>query len=233
MNLEMFEVLARKRRAVRSFLNNPIEESLIQKLLTCAHWAPSGYNLQPTHYILVHQQETKEQLFKVCFKQRQTLEAPYILVFVGDTKAPDNHTEEVIKAELACGAINEKYAKIMKSHVNLAFKQGPLGLNWLWKTFLVPFLRFFTPIPNLPASCRKTWVDRQVMLAAMNFMLAATSAGIATVPMEGFDEKRVKKILKIPSHCTVPIIIPFGYTEQKELSKSRLPLEFATHYEKW
>lgn len=55
------------------------------------------------------------------------------------------------------------------------------------------------------------WATKQVMLSAMNFMLAAHAAGPATVPMEGFDEGRVGRLAYIPGHHVVPLIVPVGY----------------------
>jgi hypothetical protein len=40
--LAQFESLARKRRATRHFLQQPIEHELIERLLRTAQWAPSG-----------------------------------------------------------------------------------------------------------------------------------------------------------------------------------------------
>jgi nitroreductase len=46
-------------------------------------------------------------------------------------------------------------------------------------------------------------------------MLSIASAGYHTCPMEGFDELRVKKILKLPRKAEVNMIIAIGKgTEQ-------------------
>jgi nitroreductase len=71
------------------------------------------------------------------------------------------------------------------------------------------------------------------MLSAMTFMLAAKAAGLSTVPMEGFDESRVKKVLGIPAHHIVPVVIPVGYSDTAHLKKSRIPLADMTHYNGW
>jgi nitroreductase len=94
-------------------------------------------------------------------------------------------------------------------------------------------LRWFTPTPSIPAVEARFWTTKQVMLAAMNFMLAAHAAGLATVPMEGFDEGRVKKILKIPRDFIVPLIIPVGYAAPGEAKKNRLPLARLRHDNRW
>jgi nitroreductase len=67
----------------------------------------------------------------------------------------------------------------------------------------------------------------------MVFMLAATAAGLGTCPMEGFDEDRVKKILKIPAHLLVVVVIPIGYSRDDKLKRSRMPLENIVHRNAW
>ncbi len=56
-------------------------------------------------------------------------------------------------------------------------------------------------------------------------MIAASAAGLDTCPMEGFDELRLKRLLKIPSYMTVPVIIPVGTAAVRADKQSiRLPL---------
>ena len=64
-------------------------------------------------------------------------------------------------------------------------------------------------------------------------MLAATAAGLATAPMEGFDEVYVKRILGIPSSHIVPIVIPVGYPVDMELNSTRIPIDDITHWNTW
>ncbi len=62
----------------------------------------------------------------------------------------------------------------------------------------------------------------------MIFMLAAESHGLATCPMEGYDENRVRSILNIPSHYAVPLIVAVGHYDKQgsRLMKSvRLPFD--------
>jgi nitroreductase len=64
------------------------------------------------------------------------------------------------------------------------------------------------------------------MLAAATYMIAASGAGLATCPMEGFDEERLKKLLAIPRYMSVPAIVATGYAvEGDDVPESlRLPL---------
>lgn len=231
--LNSLKEIITSRRATRQFRKDPIDVELLNELLDIAHWAPSGYNLQPTHFLVVTDEKLKQALYPICMQQRQILEAPAIIVFAGDRQVAENNFEKVLAMDLAAGAINNEYANNMRGFVSLAFKQGPLGVNWLWKALLVPIVRLFKPIPSIPAVYKRYWVAKQVMLTAMNFMIAAKAAGLATVPMEGFDEGKLKSLLNIPSSFEVPIIIPIGYGLTDDLKKTRLPLQEILHKNKW
>ena len=61
----------------------------------------------------------------------------------------------------------------------------------------------------------------------MNFMLGATAAGLATVPMEGFDASRVRRVLDIPRWGCVVLVVPIGYAaEDSPSNKTRFGLSF-------
>lgn len=233
MNLEDFEKLAKSRRSVRKFLSKPIPDGLLDRILDAARWAPSGYNLQPAHFTVVTDPQIKKALQPACLFQRQITEAPAVVVFSGDRKVWQHNLEAMLKEELSIGATNAQYAAMTRRYVELAFGQGPLGLGWLFKLAAVPILRFFKPMPELPAVHKKNWVTKQVMLSAMNFMLAAKAAGLDTVPMEGFDAVRVRRILNIPSSHEIPVIIPVGYAPEEKRLKTRLPIDRMTHTGRW
>lgn len=67
----------------------------------------------------------------------------------------------------------------------------------------------------------------------MVFMLAAESAGLATVPMEGFDERRVRRILNISRSHIVALVVPVGYAADGHAEKTRLPLDSMLHINGW
>lgn len=231
--LDDFLSLVQTRRSVRDFKPDPLPEGAIDKLLEAARWAPSGYNLQPVHYVVVTEADRKAALRKASMDQRQVSEAPAVVVFIGDRQVVRNHFEQVLKMDKDAGVVNETYEALMRKFVPLAFSTGPLGLGWLWKATLAPIARFMAPIPGLPAVYRGHWLGKQVCLSAMNFMLAAHSAGLATCPMEGFDSRRVGQVLGLPGGMEPMLIVPVGYADVSGLSKTRLPMSSLVHREVW
>jgi nitroreductase len=53
-------------------------------------------------------------------------------------------------------------------------------------------------------------VHKSASLAAMTFMLGMKAVGYDTCPMEGFDSKRVKKLLNLPPAAEIAMIIGCG-----------------------
>ncbi|MFN5335431.1 MAG: nitroreductase family protein, partial [Bacteroidota bacterium] len=53
-------------------------------------------------------------------------------------------------------------------------------------------------------------VHKSCALAAQTFMLSIAAEGFHSCPMEGFDEKRVKKFLGLPNGAEINMIISVG-----------------------
>jgi nitroreductase len=56
----------------------------------------------------------------------------------------------------------------------------------------------------------EVWANKTVALGCENFMLSMSAHGYDTCPMEGFDEVRVKKLLKLPRKARVTMVISAG-----------------------
>lgn len=231
--LQTFLELARTRRSVRDFLPDPVPAEVIDQLLEAARWAPSGYNLQPVHYVVVTDPDRRQALRKASMNQRQIAEAPAVVVLVADRHVAKRHTDRVLAMDVEAGAADDTYRALMRKFVWLAFATGPAGLNWLWKALLAPPMRWFVAIPNMPAVHRRYWLGKQVGLSGMNLLLAAHASGLAGCPMEGFDTRRVTKALKLPRGLEPMLMVPIGYPARTDLKKSRLPLADLVHRETW
>jgi nitroreductase len=230
MNLDAFEALAFHRRSVRNFKPDPISHALLERLIRITQRAPSSYNLQPVHYYIVRQQQIKEALVRPALGQKQVLSAPALVIFAADRDAAAHNFDKAWGTDLAQGAITEEKLDIGRNLVDLNFSIKPLGCGWITKCCIAPLIRLFTPIPELPAIHKRAWLQKNVGLAAMMFMLAAESAGLATCPMSGFDEHRLKKVVKIPRRFDVPLLIAVGYPAERPPERSRLPLEEVVHW---
>ncbi len=218
-----------ERRAVRRFSTAPIPDGLLLELLQLANSAPSGFNLQPWHFIVVRNPELKQLLKHIAMDQSQVAEAPAVIVFLADPECWRTSYPEVLDLGLTSGRMGEQQVAVYRKTVPLLFQHGPFGIRGVLKHIAVPIRRLFRPTPAVPYSARESqqYVRSQTMLAAATFMIAAQSSGLVTSPMEGFDEIRLKRLLSVPRRFTIPIIIPVGYPleEDRPEISVRLPLE--------
>ncbi len=90
---------------------------------------------------------------------------------------------------------------------------------------------FFAFLGGLFQSTQFSLVD--IGLACSAFMLQATEEGLGTCLLGWFNERAVKKILGIPRHQTVSLLITVGYPlERKPREKKRKKLsEIRTFYQ--
>jgi nitroreductase len=87
--LDFFETI-RKRKSVRSYLQTPISEQILIKILDAARLAPSASSKQPWHFIIVEEKVKRVQIAKGCGYGKFLAESPVIIVGCGDKRAsPD------------------------------------------------------------------------------------------------------------------------------------------------
>ena len=81
--MEFAEVLT-KRRSVRSYKPQPVEENKLRRIFEAANIAPSAGNLQAYQVRVVRDQAKKKALAKAAYDQGFIAEAPVCLVFCAD-----------------------------------------------------------------------------------------------------------------------------------------------------
>lgn len=74
MNNETVNAILR-RRTIRSYTENPLSDEVLQTLLDCAMWAPSGRNTQPCHIRALTDKKALEQL-NIDFKNKVGWDTP-------------------------------------------------------------------------------------------------------------------------------------------------------------
>lgn len=69
-----------QRYSCRKFLDKPVPPEFLESILEAARWAPSGGNVQPWRFHLVHDPAVRKALTLAAYGQAFVLEAPAILV---------------------------------------------------------------------------------------------------------------------------------------------------------
>ena len=79
-----------ERRSIRKFKNIDIAENILGILLNAAQAAPSAGNVQGRDYIIITDQEIKQQLVEASYNQKFINQAPIIIVFVANIERSSN-----------------------------------------------------------------------------------------------------------------------------------------------
>jgi nitroreductase len=159
--------------------------------------APNSSNLQPWMFYVVKSTDKKAQLVKACMSQLAAKTAAELIVCVARTDRID---------ELAAKNLKEwptpqvpKPAKQYYSLIAYNYKTGFLNTLGTAKKLAFSVARQFTPLPltTFNHADTKLWAAKSTALACENFVLALRAHGFDSCMMEGFDEPRVRKLLKL------------------------------------
>ncbi len=85
--MDTFEAIL-KRRSIRKYLDTPVEDEKINRILEAGRWAPSASNRQPWHFIVVRDAETRKDLADNHPYGRFMAQSPVVIVVLGD---PEKH----------------------------------------------------------------------------------------------------------------------------------------------
>jgi nitroreductase len=86
-----------------------------------------------------------------------------------------------------------------------------LGLLGLLRKILALSISMFRPmVTTVSESDVRVVVHKTCGLAAQTFMIAMAEIGYDTCPLEGFDSRRVKRLLKLPCNAEINMVIPCG-----------------------
>jgi nitroreductase len=175
-----------QRRASPSFDGAPIPDADLKKILEAGLNAPSGYNMQPWRFVVVRTEEQKRRLRAASFNQAKVEEASAVIVACGDADGWRNgDLEEMLRLGCERG-MPENYAEQARTNIP----------NYLGN------------LPNPTA-----WLYKHVMLAFTSMMLMAEVMGYDTAPMEGFEEEKVREVLKLPLSYSVVALLGLGHLQ--------------------
>lgn len=204
------------RKSIRRFKTDPIPEEMIDKVLEAARWAPTGENYQPWRFIVVRDQETRNQigdLAKTGSGSRMT--AWYCL----------GHMQKRFEAI----EDPEKRAKV---------------LEFMYTGEVSAFAKVAPVVIAVLGSLKVGSVDVPYDLSAAveNILLEAHSLGLGGCWVHGpvassRDAVKFKKILKIPTEMSSYKVIAYvaiGWPlEQRKHPRPKLPLEELVYWEEY
>ncbi len=184
-----FREISKKRRSINFFdPKTDVSEQLIGDMIEIASNAPSSFNLQPWNLLVLRDQKKKEQLKALAWDQPKVVEAPVVLIVLADKNGwQEGHP-----------TVEKNWQEMLKS--------GSMQLEQReWFMNAAKSLYDWSPDAKLAFAAKNTG------FFAMALMYAATSLGLETHPMDGFDHEGVRKEFHIPDNYWIPLLLAIGY----------------------
>lgn len=229
------------RRAVRHFdPEQPLDTNKVKECIELATMAPTSSNMQLWECYHITNKEIIQQLSYACLGQLTATSAQQMVVFVTRQDKYKAHAKSVLTFERENIRRNyppekhNKYINRVEAYYNklmpLLYSRG-FGLLGLLRKILATSIGFFRPIVHEVSEADvRVVVHKSCALAVENFMLAMSEAGYDTCPLEGFDSKRVKRILHLPSNTDINMIITCGIRLPDGIRGDRFRLPFDEYY---
>jgi len=208
--------------------------SLSRELVALTLRSPSGFNMQPYVIVMVEDERVRQRLSDVMLgvgNGMRVREAPLVAVFAADLESLSS-VGEVQDMEARTGTKPASYIRSLPTSVAAFAGAGAAGCSGAREVgqFAVAgalaAISALTrvPLPSLSSS-GMPWAYKQTALAAMTYMLAATSLGLETHPMEGFDSARVGEVVGLsPQRYSTSLVVATGYEASSEDGRKDRPL---------
>ena len=174
-----------ERRATPSFDGSAMSPEDLEQIVRAGLQAPSGYNIQPWRFVVVQTPEQKRRLRAASFNQAKIEEASAVIVACGDADGWRRDLDLVLQRGLE-GGMPESYAAQARSSV-------PKYLS------------------SFSTERMQGWLNKQVTIAFTQMMLMAEVLGFDTAPMEGFEQERVREVLRLPLSFWVVALLAIGH----------------------
>lgn len=218
MNLE--DIL-NYRRSVRVFdKEKQLDTEKIKHCLELATLAPNSSNMQLWEFYHITQPDLLAKISKACFNQTATSTASELVVFVTRQDLYKKRAKFVLdfeKGNVLRYSPKDRQEKRIKDRELYYGKLMPFiysrffGLFGFLRVILSQIIGLFRPMMRqVSESDMRVVVHKSCALAAQTFMIVMANEGYDTCPLEGFDSKLIKKLLKLPHAAEVNMVIACG-----------------------
>ena len=215
------EKVLQYRRSVRHFdEEKELDTEKVKRCIELATLAPNSSNMQLWEFYHITDPETMRKLSHACLDQRASETAKQIVVFVTRRDLHRRRAKAILAFEQGNIARNSpKERQEARWKDRLKYYNGLIPFIYSRFFFLLGGFRkllagaisLFRPmVTNVSESDMRVVVHKTCGLAAQTFMIAMANEGYDTCPLEGFDSRRVKKILKLPHSAEINMVIPCG-----------------------
>lgn len=201
------ETLLHNRRSIRVFTPAPVPDTVVHHALELATLSASSSNLQHWQFYRLKQQLPEART--VFLTQAPAKTAPEIIVAVARPDLWKQKNDRCIE-QLRQATNPPHFEYLLDYHgrrVPFYYDRGFLNIKGAVRWAVNAIIGLKTPVSRhgfFPWRLREVAV-KSTALACQTFMLAITEAGYDSCPMEGFDSRRLRKLLNLPRGA-VPVM---------------------------
>jgi nitroreductase len=161
--------------------------------ITSCKTTPSGFNLQPTHAILLRNPSLKSTLSKHAMlgfgNKYRTIDASGISVFVTDLQ-PSRRIDRIYELERSSGVREDGYMAVLRVAATFLTGEATTVGGWssthLSTLLKQAFTTALSPVQPMPSIENvESWSYKNAGIMAQMYTMAATAHGLSTCMMEG------------------------------------------------
>ena len=228
------------RRSVRHYKNAPIDANKVKYCLELATLAPNSSNMQLWEFYHIVNPEMLKKIAEACLGQQSATTAQQMVVFVTRQDLHRKREKEMLALEsknVLKNSPQPKQEKRLKSWKMYYGRIMPflytkfLGVFGIIRKIIANLIGIFRPIVyQVSENDMRVVVHKTCALAAQTFMLAMANEKYDTCPMEGFDSKKMKNILKLPNGAEINMVVSCGIREEQGVWGERMRVPFDEVY---
>ncbi len=194
------------RYAVKQFdANQKIPQSTLEEILEGLRLTPSSFGLQLWKFLVVENDQVKEDLMSMSFKQTQVRDCSHFVIMCSPTLPTHQHVDQYIQDIAQTRGGNpqnlDAFAKVMKDFMDRKDEAGKLK-----------------------------WMDNQIYIALGSLLTLCAMKGIDTCPMEGFLPKKYNQYLNLDAQNLRSVVCcALGYRHQGDKYALETKVRFPTH----
>ena len=236
-----FEEIIHYRRSVRNYQAIPLDTEKVKHCIELATLAPNSSNMQLWEFYHITSPEILKQISIACLGQESATTAKQMVVFVTRQDLYSKRAKKMLELEsqnITKNSPKEKQAKRINKWKLYYGKVMPFlyarffGILGMFRKILINIVGLLRPIVyQVSENDMRVVVHKTCALAAQTFMLAMSNEKYDTCPMEGFDSRKVKSILKLPYGAEINMVISCGIRDEKGVWGDRMRIPFNEVYQ--
>lgn len=236
-----FEEIVQYRRSVRNYKAIPIDTEKVKRCIELATLAPNSSNMQLWEFYHITSPEILQQISIACLSQESATTAQQMVVFVTRQDLYSKRAKKMMALETQNIHKNSPIEKQTKRINRWKLYYGKVmpflyarffGIIGLMRKLAVNIVGLFRPIIyQVSENDMRVVVHKTCALAAQTFMLAMSNEKYDTCPMEGFESRMLKSILKLPYGAEINMVISCGIREDNGVWGDRMRIPFNEVYQ--